>query len=344
MLKFTAPVRRDKMITRFPDYNALPTSPLIRSWGDIPPSTGPFENRVGSRVVTTTDANFVTVLDITTPFAVWGPIMAFRNANATGSQAATFRLYINDILVDERAHTWTADGTNRRAICLGWRAPGDPGVDNTFTAGVDLADFVLINWNGLNGVNTARMVPMTCAPNKIRVDMKATAITVSNTFGAAADGYQIAKGSANYWTEQVKSYRSSAVNVNSGGFTTVGTISGTNLQLMGGIILSHAMTNALTYSYRITIDGHVSTNIHTGSSAGGTQTLYMKLTPFGGDDVLFHTAIPTQHTTDLRVADTQLNIPSIVFNTLEVSVRRDSGSGGTNTFRIYTITGKMPAG
>jgi hypothetical protein len=320
----------------FPLSTDLPTTPTIPSWGTGPRMTSPYQTYGATRLITGTDSNFVTLFEQTTPVAIYSPIVCYRNAGANAGQACTFRLYINDVLVDERAHTFTSDGANKRAIHLGWRAPGDAGVDNTPTVAVDLADIALPSWNALTAVNTSKMIHLSCAPQKIRIDMKVTAASVNSTYGTYFVGHGISKGSPQYWS-QVVSLRTGAATQNGTSYADVATISGTNLQLMGGLILRWDGTGAASHTARLIIDNNTSLNVYAGIGSASPGTVFARLTPIGINSAL-PGGPPFVHTAPVG-NEALWNFPNFFFTNLKVQTKRDSGASSGNTFRVYAIYG-----
>lgn len=312
-------------------------------YGEPPPPTGAIVNAADARVVSSPDSDFVTLSEITTPIAIYGPIEIVRSLENTAGQAATFRLYINDILVDERAHTFTASASVGRGITLGWRAPGDVGVDGN-AVGIDYADFSAGTYNDVNVDDVARHkhMPLALVPNKIRIDMKATAATVSSTYTAFYRYHPVAVGNPTIWTGQVRSYRATrslaasptgsldSVYVSTLNITTPGQMIG----LAFGRITS-AVVGSAVVGVQLKINGAIWDTFETSVSAANTEySLFGTTPPFGAKS-----ALDGDGGNNLHNIDSYLLLPSVRFNTFEMLTKFVSRSGGTTTAtaRVFAL-------
>lgn len=235
-----------------------------------------------TRTISGTDSDYVDLIDLTVPHAVFGGIYVLRNANATAGQVVSYRVYVDDVLVDERSITWPSDGANTRVAKLLLRAPGSVTVANstqtkvggdTFTAGTyarrDLADQLLGHHNAFS-----------FAPKKLKVQMKGTTITVSNTFRTRVYSYQCAIGGT-YWSDLVNSTRGDRSRVGTiaadGAFTDLISVSGPG-QLMSPAFIRQTVNSGTIAAadYRILVDGFV---IKTVTTAPGSATQWVVLSP-----------------------------------------------------------------
>jgi hypothetical protein len=217
--------------------------------------------------VSSPDSDFVDLgeLDVG-PQALLGSIFVYRAAGNNAGQAATFRLYIDDVLVDEISNTFTADATFARALKLLYRATGSPGSDGP-TLGSNPGEYQnLQEYNQYFSLTTARYKnePVTSSFGKIRIAMKATAATVSSTYAAYFRCYPV---SSLYLQEsfsgQIATYRGSIDHgVVGGGYTTAYadniSVDGPGRIIGVGWVSSTSSNGLGTFQYRckLVVDGY----------------------------------------------------------------------------------------
>lgn len=300
-------------------------------YGTVPIPSGELLFTDTTRTVAAVDPDYVTLVDIPSPIALYGTVIIYRAPTANSGQQASFRLFLNDILVDERTHTFTSDGVNGRSICLGLRGPGQPPSDGEWL-GQDMADFAgASTWNAASTDDTVRFksIPFTLAPNKFRVEMKMLAATVSSTFHVLLRYHPILKGNSKIWAGQIKTCYGSrpSVGTNDANYVTFLTVNGP-CQVIG---LVHcragvSVVGVANAQFKLIVDGveWVSENRALNNvSAANSESCILGATPGMGQLIDLDS-----DSNSYVIADNYLCAPSFRFkNSLVVQSKRTGLSG-----------------